>query len=177
MNLPATKTRKGRSEEGFSLIEVLIAAALMLFVMLGLLPLFVRSMVHNSSGRESSLVTNTGKSTIEDLLSVDFDNARIVNDTGAAFKTTGQHFDHTTNTWVAGTPGGTMRRNITIRQFSGSDLYDDGQLNTPFGTPGAGFAPVHLREIEVEILGVDTTSQATGLALNKDIVVRTLRAF
>jgi len=50
--------RTGRRDAGFSIIEALIAAAILLIIALGLLPLFTRSISDNVSGNDATQATN-----------------------------------------------------------------------------------------------------------------------
>ena len=51
--------------KGFSLIEVLMAMALLVVVVAGLLPLFTRSVLENLEGKESTLSVNHARSELE----------------------------------------------------------------------------------------------------------------
>ena len=53
------------AEAGFSLLEVLIAAVLMLVIAVGVLPLFTRAMTASLSGNDSSQASNFGRSRLE----------------------------------------------------------------------------------------------------------------
>ena len=53
---------------GFSIIEALIAAAILLIIALGLLPLFSRSINDNVSGNDATQATNGSRTQIEELL-------------------------------------------------------------------------------------------------------------
>lgn len=59
---------------GFSLIEVLVAMALLTVVLLSLLPLFHRSMVVNAAGREAGHQSALGRSEVEELLQLPFNH-------------------------------------------------------------------------------------------------------
>lgn len=59
---------------GFSLIEVLIAMALLAVVLLFLLPVFNRSMVTNASGMEAGRQSSLGRAEVEELLQMPFNH-------------------------------------------------------------------------------------------------------
>lgn len=63
-----------RPQQGFSLIEVLIALALLTVVLVSLLPLFSRSMAINASGREAGVQSTLGRSEVEELLQLPFNH-------------------------------------------------------------------------------------------------------
>jgi type II secretory pathway pseudopilin PulG len=168
---------------GFSLVEVLVASLLLLVVILGIVPLFVSSMLNNAAGSEMSLVTNAGKSSVEEYMGFAFLSAEVSNPGPGTERVVSEYWADATHAWLTGTPpnGDEMERDITLRQYAISDLNDDGQLNSPFASPpatggGVDVFPVHLREIEVDITG-ETSEGALAFARNKRIVLRTLRAF
>ena len=68
---------------GFSIIEALIAAAVLLIIALGLLPLFTRSISDNVSGNDASQATNGSRTQVEELLNVPFNNDRMEVPAGA----------------------------------------------------------------------------------------------
>ena len=70
-------TRRQRSSAGFSMIEALIAAAILLIIALGLLPLFTRSINDNVSGNDASQATNGSRTEAEEMLQLPFNNTRL----------------------------------------------------------------------------------------------------
>lgn len=58
--------RARRSEAGLSLLEVLFASVLLLFVLLAISPLFIRSMGSVNEGREASLMSAFGRSILDE---------------------------------------------------------------------------------------------------------------
>lgn len=58
---------RDRPSSGFSLIELLIAAGLMMVIMIGTIPLFMRSVTDNMAGRESTHATNWSRSRLESV--------------------------------------------------------------------------------------------------------------
>ena len=63
-----------RATAGFSMIEALIAAAILLIIALGLLPLFSRSISDNVSGNDASQATNGSRTEVEEMLQLPFNN-------------------------------------------------------------------------------------------------------
>ena len=61
------------SAAGFSLIEALIATAVLGFIAIGILPLFTQAMVNNKQGADSTTVTTFSKTDLESLDTVPFD--------------------------------------------------------------------------------------------------------
>lgn len=140
-----------RPARGFSLIEVLIASAIFLVLALGILPLFTQAMRSNLSGRNSTDLSNFGKSRMEELLSVPFDTLAVP--AGQTEGVTDEYWDSSTKTWKTGTPIAALwYRTTKIRQFSLADLLDNGTADTPLpgGTP---VEQVHFKEILIEVHG------------------------
>ena len=184
---------------GFSLIEVLIAMGIVLIAMVGLLPLFMRSVVQNIEGRESSLTGNHGRSEMETYSELAFNNWQLEVVTGNErstqwFYTAGEADKRGDESWVDAVPGGEIApwtRTTTIRQFGINGLVDsdldgiidqiqgledsdhDGYFDNPLpaGTiPGA----IHLKQIEVQIQGEKDWAHGGGAG---EITVETVKAF
>ena len=62
---------------GFSLIEALIAAAILLIIALGLIPLFSRAITDNVNGNDATQATNGSRTQLEDMLGLPFANTRL----------------------------------------------------------------------------------------------------
>lgn len=56
---------RARSEAGFSMVEALIAAAILLSIALWIIPLFTRSMINNALGSDYTQATTYGKTSLE----------------------------------------------------------------------------------------------------------------
>lgn len=68
-------------QRGLSLIEVLVAVAILGFVALGIASLFSYSMVSNASGFDYALLASEARRALETLKAVDFEDAAL-DDTG-----------------------------------------------------------------------------------------------
>jgi type II secretory pathway pseudopilin PulG len=173
-------------EAGFSMIEALIAAAILLIIALGLIPLFTRSILDNNSGNDATQATNHGKTRLEDLIQLPFNHQRLDVPAGAQVGqsveswTTGaldQAGDPNERWWDgASPPAGSgevlWRRTTRVRQFSVNDL-DDGVLDNP--QPG-GTQPifVQLKELEVQL---ENGKRGTLLGGNQALTVRVVKPF
>jgi Tfp pilus assembly protein PilV len=147
---------------GFSLIEALIASAILLIIALGLLPLFSRSISDNVSGNDATQATNGSRTQVEELLNVPFNNDRMVIPAGAEnseAKTsyTAGALDKTGDTdegWWADPAGhGSVlwTRMSEVRQYSISDL-DDGSLDDREAKLGGTESTfVHFKEVTVVV--------------------------
>lgn len=68
------RRRVGARAGGFSLVETLIGLTILLVAMIGLLPLFTKSIQQNTEGKQSTEATGHGRSELENLMQVDFNN-------------------------------------------------------------------------------------------------------
>lgn len=75
-NMRTFRTSRGRgaSAQGVSLVESLIATALLAFVAVSIFPLFHRSVAANISGSDSNQAIHLGLSELERMLSLPFDS-------------------------------------------------------------------------------------------------------
>lgn len=181
-----TVARPSRQEAGFSMIEALIAAAILLIIALGLIPLFTRSILDNNSGNDATQATNHGKTRLEDLIQLPFNHQRLEVPGGAVDGqaveswTTGalNQSGDANERWWDGTapPAGAgevlWRRRTNVQQFSINDL-DDGVLDNP--QPG-GTQPifVQLKEVEVEL---ENGKQGTFLGGSQALTLRVVKPF
>jgi len=177
---------RARQDAGFSMIEALIAAAILLIIALGLIPLFTRSIIDNNSGNDATQVTNHGKTQLEDLIQLPFNHQRLDvpggGDVGQAVETwtTGalnRTADSNERWWQGATPptgsGEVLwTRRTNVRQYSINDL-DDGVLDNP--QPG-GTQPVfiQLKELEVQL---ENGKRGTALGGSQALTVRVVKPF
>lgn len=73
---------------GFSLVEVLVAMAVLTVVLLSLLPLFHRSMAVNAGGREAGHQSALGRSEVDELLQLPFNHDLLEVEAGTERTTT-----------------------------------------------------------------------------------------
>lgn len=186
-------------DDGFSLIEVLIAMGLVVIAIVGLLPLFMRSVVENIEGRESTMVGNHGRSHLETFSELTFNNWELEINAGTErttqdFYTTGAVDRRGDESWVTAVPAGEIApwiRNTTVRQMGINGVVDndldgvideirgledanfDGEFDNPLPvgtTPGA----IHLKQLEVQIVGEKEWAQGGDAS---EITVETVKAF
>jgi type II secretory pathway pseudopilin PulG len=184
---------------GFTILELLVAAGLLLVVLVGLLPLFMRSIMENVEGRESTQVSNHGRSELEIFKQLRFNNPEL--DITAGTETVVQRYwslgdpDYVGDEeWVDTVPAGEFGlwdRTTTVRQYGINGVIDndldgiidqiigledadyDGQLDNPLpgGTlPGA----IHLKEVDVQ---VQTEAERAIAGEPVDIRMRGIKAF
>lgn len=156
-----------RGEAGFSIVEALIAAAILLVIALGLLPLFSRAINDNVSGNDATQATNSSRTELEELLQMPFGNQRMVVASGQTKTETKDYYTRakedstgayeigdategwTTDATASGRGPVLWHRTTTVQQYGITDL-NDGKLDTPLdGSMQANF--VHLKQIQVVI--------------------------
>jgi prepilin-type N-terminal cleavage/methylation domain-containing protein len=69
---------RGRGERGLTMIEMLIAVALLGFILLGILPLFIGSVKSNFSANEYTSIHNLSRDRLEQLMNLPFVDAQLV---------------------------------------------------------------------------------------------------
>jgi type II secretory pathway pseudopilin PulG len=156
-------------EAGFSIIEGLIAALLLLIVTLGILPLFSRAMNNNVKGNDSTRQASGATDAFETSVALLFNSGAmtvpggatsvVVTDTIALKEIaspTGGASQAISSRWEPlGSLGSddlpVMNRQLTLQQYS----YDDYADNQEFDTPLNGDTQprlVHFKVIEVDLL-------------------------
>ncbi|HET9769010.1 MAG TPA: prepilin-type N-terminal cleavage/methylation domain-containing protein [Thermoanaerobaculia bacterium] len=151
---PLASADRQRHERGFSLIEVLIASVILLFVALGVITLFTMSASSNLQGSESTKAANYARERLELLWQVPFSDPQLTITGSATDKKSYEYYDAapTARKWVAmpgPTPpvGATWTRITTIRQFAANDLATP--INGDVGI--ANPQQVQMKEIKVEV--------------------------
>jgi prepilin-type N-terminal cleavage/methylation domain-containing protein len=164
-------------QAGFSLIEVLIAAGIMLIVALGVLPLFTQSMVNNSAGNDYTQVSNYAKSELERLNELPFDSPSLTIPAGQPSIITTDFYSPTRRRWVTAvvlaSEKPTWTRTITVEQCSLSGV-ENGRCEATL-PGGATPAFVHVKDIEVAIVG--GRPQGGILGTGKRITLATMKPF
>ena len=162
-----------RSNAGFSVIEVLIAAGIFLIIAVGLLPLFVESIRNNLRGREATDVSNMGKSRLEEYFQLPFDSTRLEVSDGRTEMWVSDFYKLSTagpSTWAGAVSGGSIfpwTRTTRIRQFNINNLSQplDGAAD-----PGQ----VHLKEVRVELESRRTPGNPFGS--RRELVLQVYKA-
>lgn len=154
-------TRRRRGSGGFSLVEVLVAAFILMVIALGLVPIFTRSIRSNVEGFDYTQVSNLAKSRAEEYVQYPFFAPQLTIPGGSEQLEVTDYFSDQQHRWVGAVSTGDVAlftRTTTVRQFGVSDLK----------TPLPGDAPpdtVHLKEITVAIAGLRPTALGSGKAI------------
>lgn len=176
---------------GFSLLEALLAAALVLVITLGIMPLFTTSIVQNVSGRESTLSSNYSRSTAEEMISLPLDRELLRPPVSQISREVCQDYEDGVG-WdyvicgdpLIGEPKWT--RELNVQQYSIREIYDaDTASGQPtFKNPIPGYAAVsdsrldsfvHLREVMVITEGQRAPNSPLGKGRRVDVI--NLRGF
>jgi hypothetical protein len=138
-----------RAEAGFSVIEGLIAALLLLVVTLGILPLFSRAMNNNVKGNDSTRQANSAVDSFETAVSLPFNSGakmvppaatslvvtetlalkRVASATGGEDQAMSNRWELPADLAVGDIP--VMNRQSTLQQFSLDDYIDNQNFDTP----------------------------------------------
>jgi prepilin-type N-terminal cleavage/methylation domain-containing protein len=165
---------------GFSLVEMLVASMLLLVVVLGVIPLFVRSIISNSGGNDYTRLSNFSKSKVEELFQLDFSNAQLTIPAGQTETSIDEYWSEAEKKWKPGAaPAGVTppwTRTTVIRQYNISavdqtlDNFDFEKSEAVDGNTAA--EAVHLKELIVTVQGM----RGGPLGPRRDLVLRTLKA-
>lgn len=177
---PSRSNGRGRphgAEKGVSLIEASIAAALLLVIAVGTLPMMTTALSNNLSGAESSTASNTARSQTEELFQLPFSSPMLTLVAGNELVTE-SYFSLSEHKWKAGpVPAGSgdalWTRTSRIRQYSVTALDDDLIEPSEALEFDADLGQIHLKEIEVEVLGTRT---AGPLGPSRRVTVRMLKS-
>jgi len=156
------RTHSGCSEwePGFSLLEVLIAMGLTGLLLVGVLPLFTKSMTNNAEGNQLTEVTNRARLRVEELMALPIDAEEITVPAGELELVTTELFSPSEERWIeeslyADSAEPHFTRTIRVRQFNMSALgptdleFEDDEV-LPGGTPAS---EVEIKEILVRVNG------------------------
>lgn len=78
-----SRRRRTSPQAGFSLVEGLVAMAILLIVVLGMIPLFTQSMVNNVAGRHMTMASNFAADFFENRIQKPFNNEELTMDVGS----------------------------------------------------------------------------------------------
>lgn len=166
-------TRSRPQQRGFSLIEVMVAAAILLVIALGLIPLYTRSIRSNVEGFDYTQVANSARSRADEFFQLPFGSTRLTVPAGQPELQVQDFYSHAEHRWMEQAEWDTAQdddvalftRTTTVRQFGVGDM----QTPIPGGqTPEA----VHLKEITVAVEG----SRTAVLGGGKVIAVRLFKS-
>jgi len=165
--------KQAAGDAGFSVVEALIAAAILMIIALGMIPLFSRAILNNSRGNDYMQATTHGEGDLEQVVEAPLQNSRLAVVAGNQrrnvdyLQTRGVETPLRSVTdvdWVA-TPSGTnpvaWTRTTQVRQFAYWAVAD-GELTDAEVIPGpADASQWQIMEVSAWI---DSGKSASGTA-------------
>jgi prepilin-type N-terminal cleavage/methylation domain-containing protein len=167
----------GGCESGFSMVESLIAAAIIGIVAIGILPMFTRAMVDNMAGADYTRVTNYAKSKEEDFTRLPLLQQTIQVPVGQTNLMTTEYMDPASLFWVATKPPNPLAvwtRVTTYTQYNMYDTDDDKMFNNPIAGGSVGIDGVHVIQAQVQVKSVSAIGPMGG---RRTTLVRYLKVF
>ena len=164
-------------QRGFSMIEALIAAAIIGVVAIGVLPLFTRAMVDNMAGADYTRVTNYAKSKEEDFSRIPYLQQTIQLPVGQTQLMSTEYMDPATQYWVATKPSNPLAvwtRVTTLTQYNLFDTDDDQTFNNPISGGAVGIDAVQVIQAQVQVKSVSPIGPLGG---RRTTLVRYLKVF
>jgi prepilin-type N-terminal cleavage/methylation domain-containing protein len=168
---------------GFTLVEVLVALALMALLIIGVLPLFTTAMTNNVQGNELMEVTTRARGHLEAMLTAPYEGEAMTVPLGETELLVTDLWSSDAERWIAEAdfPGDEVPRfsRVTrVRQFNLSAIsVSDPDLTPDEALPG-GTSPslVHVKEVEVRVNSGPPT-RLNMLGRSKAVTLRALRAY
>lgn len=165
--------RRWRPGTGFSLVEGLIAAGILLVLAIGILPLFIRSIISNEGGSDYTQITNAAKERAEEFYQLPFTSDRMLVTSGNE-RVFDEYFSQRDKVWRDGLEADAISdgdlalflRTTTVRQFNVNDLLNPLDSSAPPST------------VQIKEVTVNARSTRTGgpLGPGKRNVVRVLKS-
>ena len=185
-------SRSCGSAAGFSMLEVMIAGAILLIISLGLIPLFVQSIRNNETGSDYTQVANANKSRLEESSQLPINNAALGVPVGLAEGQVVESYAQgerskvgdTNERWWPGAPSDkgqllfTRTTRIHLYSMDALDKRDkDFVLETgerQLGSTAGDMGNAHLKEVEVVL---DSEKDSAVFGGGKRTTFRLLKAF
>ena len=193
-------TTNTERQQGFTLIEFLMASLILLVVILGVIPFFTNALSSNLSGEESTQVTSHARSGVEEFVQQNFNNWEIeitggTELTNTDYWSTGVVDEYGDEGWIDGQLPSTgidkYERTQTVRQFQLTGVVDadgdgvlerllgledtdgDGEFDNPLPA-GTSRQAVHYKEIVVDLAN---RREAGVLGAPSDLALRFIKSF
>lgn len=165
-----------RRQQGFSMIEGLIAAALIGVVAVGVIPMFSRAIGDNMAGADYTRVTNYSKSKQEDFTRLPLSQPSIQVPLSQTSGVTLEYMDPSTGQWTTTKPANPLAvwtRTTTLQQYNIHDIDDDQTFNYPLAG-GSSPDEVQVLEATVKVASVSSIGPAGG---HRTTIIRYLKVF
>ncbi|MFQ5349256.1 MAG: prepilin-type N-terminal cleavage/methylation domain-containing protein [Thermoanaerobaculia bacterium] len=192
------RPRRPRRSRGYSLVEVLLGLTILLVALVGLMPLFTKSIQQNLEGKQSTEATGHGRTQLEELLQLDFNNWLVNVEAGNEralhlYWTESDPAKRGDEYWTQSDPSPTVaswEMDSVVRQFGIQDVRDDdldgilevivgledddldGMWDNPL--PAGSLPPfVHLKSLDVSLQKKSSLTMGQPLLLD----LQTIKAF
>jgi type II secretory pathway pseudopilin PulG len=185
---PSLKQRPATNQGGFSVVEVLIAAAVLLIVTIGILPLFTRAISSNVQGQQLTEAVHRAKSEMETMIQAGFNGELMTVASGDKLadgsdgKETIQFWSSEKHAWVdeADLDNDELRtfvRTTRVRQFNIQELRNNPLTKdwTPL-VGGSAESEIHLKEIEVMVTTAESELSSV-FGPSRQLTLRTIKSF
>ncbi|HEV3075847.1 MAG TPA: prepilin-type N-terminal cleavage/methylation domain-containing protein [Thermoanaerobaculia bacterium] len=176
MKIRRTSEAGGR-QGGFSIVESLIAAAIIGIVAIGVLPLFTRAIVDNVAGADYTRVTNYAKSKEEDFSRIPYLQPTIQVQPGQTNLMTTEYMDPASLYWVATKPPNPLAvwtRLTTFTEYNLYDTDDDKMFDNPLDPGAVGIDAIMVIQAQVQVKSVSAIGPLGG---RRTTLVRYLKVF
>jgi len=176
MKIRRTSEAGGR-QGGFSIVESLIAAAIIGIVAIGVLPLFTRAIVDNVAGADYTRVTNYAKSKEEDFSRIPYLQPTIQVQPGQTNLMTTEYMDPASLYWVATKPPNPLAvwtRLTTFTEYNLYDTDDDQMFDNPLDPGTVGVDAIMVIQAQVQVKSVSAIGPLGG---RRTTLVRYLKVF
>lgn len=161
-----------RSEAGVTLVELLIATALLAFILIAIAPLFIMSVKSNYSANEYTSIHNIARDKLEQLMSLPFYSPQLAGNWPAG---TTSDLPTTLPDPLTGKPSATSPRNTLVMTYT-VQLFTDSPPATGakwIFNPVGNTAPYDFKRVDVTVSSV--TGPLTGIMSTMGIGSRTAR--
>jgi hypothetical protein len=183
-------SRRVDTASGFSMLEVLIAGTILLFIALGLIPLFARAIRDNETGSDYTQATSGNKSRLEQSLQLPFQDSNLAVPVGLSVGQVvesyalgdGKKIGDANEGWWPGAPTDKglviWTRTTQVSQYGMSALdkqSKDYVLSSNERAPG-GTEPGYVQLKEVEVV-LESEKDSTVFGGRRRITFRVLKPF
>jgi Tfp pilus assembly protein PilV len=182
------RSRRPRSNErGLTLVEVLISLGILTLAIVGIIPLFMRSMQSNALGRHYTQSAQVATARLEEFYTLPLDRTTLTIPSGSTtlvndrFWVVNRAYPLNGGYWKTTAPTATEElhysANATLRQYSVADIESSYQVVTPLdgNTP---LPHVHLRELVLTVNHPRPAGSVSGILLPvRNLQLSALRAF
>lgn len=176
--LLASPRRRSRSQAGLSLVELMIAMALLAFVAIGILPMMMRALADNNRGWEATEASNFAQSELEPMLATPYENPVLAVNPGNTERVTGSSWaegdaDLTGDVDEGWTADPTGKGRVFWTRSTFVRWYDVDDPLTPL--PGdTDPSEVTLKEVQVQL---ESAREGGSLGAGQNVWIRVLRSF